>query len=522
MNQFIKFSVCYCLSILFVALALGDVWPVYYGFVMPYHGLFRLVGLYSMVYSLFEEYFKEPEKTDFEKFKDGDYLIYFRKAKQGFDNYAYEALVYAGLMVAAIIGFVIVYYVSKRIIRFIKNRIYKSMLSIRGVYIAEAGVAGSTFVKSDMPSSQVSFSLPGVLYDTHIGYGLRVKGCVITALHVLRPFVGKQVMISGSKGKALWTVSYKESECFADIVYAFVDANLLARIGVPEAAVMKAGLNQPMMAYAYGVTGRSSGIVRKNPSALGLLIYDGSTEQGMSGGAIWINESAISIHNGVLSGYNSSTYLPFIMKEVSSMFVNESSEGNIEQMLNVKSKKSIWDDLDFEFKELQRKKDEEHARRFQEKVKSGEVKLWSDEIEEESSVAKINGRLYKLMDESQSAFAEIEDGQVVKAFQCRICKKVFRTLDSLMQHKEAVHIKLESAIEYEDGDGATSSFLEVKKSPQKSLRRSNSTSRLKDEVRPSTSTHVTDSKSMTLVNSRKLSNPNPKTCSGQSLEKMRN
>lgn len=395
-----------------------------------------------------------------------------------------------------VIGLVLLYpliKITRGIFRFSQRKLKRITYRMRGIYIAESMMPGSSFSAGTLPKSQLAFCIPHGFSETHVGYGVRVKGVVVTAKHVLEPLLGKDILVRTDQGAALWNVSYTVSTNFPDVAYCFIDDNILSKLGVTVATAIRGDLEAPGIATMYGPLGKSSGVVRKNPSALGYLLYEGSTIGGMSGGGVWIGPHLVSIHHGVIGGVNSSTIMPFIMSEIRAFFVPEAAKTmnhdtwsvNTNMMQDVVSKntKKIWTAKDFKLKQPG-----SSVVAADYKPKSGVA--WADEMDEdfdpESSTSfRIRGKRFVLVNEYQSSLPIREPKQVIEkvketfvptqseeksqevyGFSCSICARPFKTQCGLFMHLQQKHdvedsklrgFILEANFEYQDGEG--SSFL---------------------------------------------------------------
>lgn len=165
---------------------------------------------------------------------------------------------------------------------------------VRGVRF-EAVIAGSCFVEGSMPPSQVEVMIPGILSDTHQGYGLRAGVYLVVPYHVVAGH--SELILSCGKGKVMIpAVSVVKSRWDPDLAYVFVGDNIFSRIGATSLRAAKAWPGT-VHASCNGKAGTSSGRLTKSP-VRGKLLYEGSTLAGYSGAAYHFGGMIYGMHQG--------------------------------------------------------------------------------------------------------------------------------------------------------------------------------------------------------------------------------
>lgn len=205
----------------------------------------------------------------------------------------------------------------------------------------------------------------------------------------------------------------------------------------------------------------------------------------MSGG-VWIGDHMVSLHHGVVGGFNSSTFMPFIIREVRALFAPEAKMANYDtwavnsnMMDDVISKnsKTLWKAKDFDAKKI-------YADVRKQSVDISGMGSWALEMEEfdpeSNKTIVVKGRQYALVEEMQSSQSVRDPKKVVdlvretfvptqvegrsqetKLASCSICSKTFKTRKGLLMHvKDKHNVSLEANFEYQDGSG--DSFLELR------------------------------------------------------------
>lgn len=223
----------------------------------------------------------------------------------------------------------------------------RTVMRVRGVYIGEAMRNGSNFVSGKNPPGQVSIMVPGLLVDSHVGYGLRVGNVLVAPAHVmvnlLNPIIaynGRKVMVSLDNRVM--------SRVMPDIVYIMLEEVTWTRIGVPKVRTMSRTPKVATSVSCTGMSGMSVGLLRKS-TKMGLMVYTGSTIPGMSGAGYFVNDHCHGIHNGVMGSENVGVAIALILKELrvvfrgeTTVFVEEEYEKNRPE---VARKLKTWDDL---------------------------------------------------------------------------------------------------------------------------------------------------------------------------------
>lgn len=170
--------------------------------------------------------------------------------------------------------------------------------SWRGVQF-EAMRPGSAFTKADIPPNQVQIKIPGLLTDSHQGYGIRVGDYLVTPAHVVQGH--REVLLSTAMGKYLVEVNAIRSRMADDLVYLFIGPNVFSQLGVAVTRFQKNFVAS--FATCAGEAGMSTGRISKSVLR-GKLIYDGSTVPGMSGAAYMIQGATVGVHQGVAGAIN--------------------------------------------------------------------------------------------------------------------------------------------------------------------------------------------------------------------------
>lgn len=310
-------------------------------------------GVLQACYGLYKTTLPEPEPEPLAWYQVAEmWILYYADLTCGLlEGDFVNWLVTRGAVVRSIlimVALVLVYFILV-----IVPRMFRKMFSVfrncvlrtRGVVILESAVAGSNYAEYDnsvkMPNAQVSIMVPGLLSDTHSGYGVRVGDFIVTATHVIKKY-DRLILCAENNGKLVKiqvpAISML-SQTLSDISYVKIPDSAFSQLGLGKAGTFS--LSTPMVANAFGKKGMSSGLVMKNRSSMGRLIYNGSTEPGMSGGGIWIQNKLVGIHHGVVSDYNTSTYALAILHDMSYLVSNESP---MEKLAKYDAKDKVWTD----------------------------------------------------------------------------------------------------------------------------------------------------------------------------------
>lgn len=180
---------------------------------------------------------------------------------------------------------------------FLYYSISRITMRMRGIQF-EAMRPGSAFTTGEIPKCQVQIMVPGLLMDSHQGYGIRIQNWLVVPLHVVSSL--RDVLLVGPRGKLFITVQFEESRLHPDVAYIYIDARQWVTLGNSTAATSPATSGY---VRCTGVKGYSSGTVCKTRTN-GVLKYSGSTISGMSGAAYIMSDKVLGMHTGAAGDYN--------------------------------------------------------------------------------------------------------------------------------------------------------------------------------------------------------------------------
>nr|UGO57538.1 MAG: hypothetical protein 2 [Riboviria sp.] len=170
-------------------------------------------------------------------------------------------------------------------------------MKARGVQF-EAMRPGSAFVEGTIPKCQVQIMIPGLLMDSHQGYGIRVGSWMVVPLHVIGSL--KEMLLVGPRGKLLVSTQFEESRLHPDVAYVYLEDRQWVTLGNASASTSPA-LNGYVRCT--GMKGYSSGTIGKTRTN-GVLKYAGSTISGMSGAAYIMGDKVLGMHTGAGGDFN--------------------------------------------------------------------------------------------------------------------------------------------------------------------------------------------------------------------------
>ncbi|APG75790.1 hypothetical protein 1 [Hubei sobemo-like virus 28] len=181
---------------------------------------------------------------------------------------------------------------------------------LRGIHL-ESMQPGSDFTASDIPSYQVKVLSPGLLGDSHQGYGIRVGSWLVVPLHVLNSV--SELMLQGPTGqKMVMRKQYEVSRLHADVAYLYLEKEQWSKLGAKNAktASMCRGF-----ARCYGPRGYSMGSMDRS-GLFGMLVYSGSTIPGMSGAAYELMGKVVGLHTGCTNTTNMGVSAALFVEEL--------------------------------------------------------------------------------------------------------------------------------------------------------------------------------------------------------------
>lgn len=201
--------------------------------------------------------------------------------------------------------------------------------SLRGVKrmgtYGEAMRPGSMFRTGTTPSGQIKICAPGLLYSSHIGYGLRCGNTLVTPTHVISGFseVELQYMTkNGCKRVAISTEGAISSKVINDVSYLSLEPQIWTTLCcgmIKRASVVPASIS----VSCTSLEGVSTGTLTKC-DMMGYVIYSGSTLPGSSGSAYHLHGQVYGMHSGVMNQHNIGVSITAIYKELLRLFKGES------------------------------------------------------------------------------------------------------------------------------------------------------------------------------------------------------
>lgn len=246
--------------------------------------------------------------------------------------YAQSVNLTAVQVVAAILLIVIALLLLAKLPWLVRRMMWK----LRGIQTSgsygEAMMVGSKFRAGDIPAGQIAIKAPGFVNSSHIGYGIRVDNVLVTPTHVISgqdQLLLETATSSGTRKLLVSLESVINSRVVNDVSYLTLSQADWTRLGVAKMSVMKSVLAAANQVEITGLCGRSTGTLMRC-GMVGMFMYTGSTQPGMSGAAYMSGNQALGIHSGVMMGRNTGVSMALITREMKELFKGESSEGPVE------------------------------------------------------------------------------------------------------------------------------------------------------------------------------------------------
>ncbi|APG75721.1 hypothetical protein 1 [Hubei sobemo-like virus 20] len=277
-----------------------------------------------------------------------------------------------------VVGVVVASIVVALLVRRSRRPVRRAIMRLRGVSL-EAMREGSDFRAGDQPKFQVAILRPGLLSDSHYGYGIRVGDFLVTPEHVVAGM--PEVILSANGNKVqVPTVPMLRSRAFSDLVYIRVSDVAWSRLAIRTAVLSQKTMATNLFVSVYGQKGVSSGLLSKS-QMVGLLVYHGSTVPGMSGAAYTVGNAVYGIHCGVVANENMGVASLLLAAELKRYMIGEASEDFAAQDIWKSQPKKTWDSSDV-FKVVERRfkyTDEEQGEMLARGATWGQVCEWADE-----------------------------------------------------------------------------------------------------------------------------------------------
>lgn len=418
----------------------------------------------------------EPEppriQTMFEAWETS--VVIFIEAARNFAVSKFPVVVATVVVVALLLSAVLL----------MRKSFVRVAMQLRGIQF-EAMRQGSIFVKMDCPAYQVAVMEPGLLADSHIGYGIRAGNYLVTPMHVVEK--RDSILLSTARGKVVVPVNLVKSRIVVDLVYVYVHDKAWSMLGVSQAKLAQAHHNG--FATCVGIQGGSTGLLRK-AIIKGLLVYSGSTVPGMSGAAYEMQGVVVGVHTGVVGEHNMGVSALALRAELSAIVKGESSPDIAAAAGryvadNLSKKLANWDEEllraqaserwaqddwnDYQEIDYEQKFDWGEAAKVEQKpVLNLEVPrdLFSNTIKVKAQGVEGDNLTYDLLTPSHlrdvenlkrevaslkervSSLEEVEAKKKVEYLECDQCSARCRTVEALDKHKAASHSGQKSEVVY--------------------------------------------------------------------------
>lgn len=182
----------------------------------------------------------------------------------------------------------------------------RSVYRMRGIDVqyGEATVRDSVFMPMPVPLCQVEIMKPGLLVDSHIGFGFRYRNTLVFPQHVYSAAVANgDILIVGKMGKAAIPIGgVRISNHLTDVCYLDVCGQIWSKIGVQSASIMPDEVDS-MSVTVSGPLGTSAGRLSKAQIPW-MYFYHGSTVAGYSGAPYMYMGRVVGMHAGVATDHN--------------------------------------------------------------------------------------------------------------------------------------------------------------------------------------------------------------------------
>lgn len=275
-------------------------------------------------------------------------------------------------------------------LRFLKGyltgAVIQQLRHLRGIRL-EAMVEGSAFVTENTPSYQIPIYKVGMIFDSFVGYGVRVEDYLVIPTHVVKAAGGKIMFVAGTEKIAI-TSAPIPSRIWNDLSYYPIQTCTWASLGVSKAG-KPVSVDKATAAKCTGQQGASVGLLKRADIFVGAMEYRGSTMPGMSGAAYTINSRFAGIHSGAYGtknvGISATTICKEILKISTAPFKGEDSD------FAVTNAPDHMDEYEEDFDRLEDRVlrevwdvDDEWTKDF--KVDYGKTLDWGDLLDKDKSV----------------------------------------------------------------------------------------------------------------------------------------
>lgn len=162
--------------------------------------------------------------------------------------------------------------------------------------------------------------------------------------------MGDQVVLKGITGSVCIGTNYHSSSITADTAYLDIPEKIWALLGIKKSLKRNCEIERSWSVSCCGIEGASTGPLTQSP-VLGLMFYEGTTLEGMSGAAYYIGNTCYGMHLGSTTGVNCGVTAEVFFEEVPEMVVFEESPTGGKKAGAIKTKHTkTWTKADLNLK----------------------------------------------------------------------------------------------------------------------------------------------------------------------------
>lgn len=263
------------------------------------------VGLQDMVDDLAKDVIVEP-KTGFQRLLDRFKAV----GEIGCGLCADNPEILIGLAAVIIIVF----------FSYNGNWFRRTVFALRGLDYGEAMVPGSDFVQGQPPNCQGTVHQVTLFGSRFMGCCVRIDDVLVVQQHITRQINGLP-LIKGPAGQIILAQKGVPSEIWPDYVYYKLDMPQWGVLGIRAAAVAQVGSLACRAIATINSQGKSSSATLVKGTRIGLVYYEGSTEEGFSGAGYFDpTKQLLGVHYGVSDGHNCGFAASIMLAEILKLF----------------------------------------------------------------------------------------------------------------------------------------------------------------------------------------------------------
>lgn len=225
-----------------------------------------------------------------------------------------DYLSYPEMMLGAFIGLLVIVTIWRK--QLVRRTVYR----MRGIHFGEALVEGSEFVVGEQPACQGKVCQASLFTSRFCGNCIRIGDILVLQDHV-KSAVKDSPLIEGPAGSLFLTSGGVSSTIFPDYRYYQLSPREWSILGMKQASIVPPGVLNSRVTVKITSQGKTSSATLTKGGRIGMVFYNGSTEDGFSGAGYFdATNQLVGIHYGISDSRNCGFAATVILAEITQLF----------------------------------------------------------------------------------------------------------------------------------------------------------------------------------------------------------